>query len=674
MVQTTGDPYRPFFFFSDPAPGQPPSPQALALRGEIAKAMAAQRYRRPEIKNIGGGILSAAQDFTEAANLQHYEDQQRQLMGLQLSDAEKRRRIAEGGPDTPAAASAGTSGAAGPPGWASSALPPFFPPARNPFSGFNEAPQAAGTAVQDDMPAQGTPSFDTPENTFSDPMGGRAAKGDLNMQPLTNAGRFNPVITNLNSGNSVIAGQLPTSSFRAGGRAYGALPDVPEAPIAPQAGEAPMRLASLGGVPAPDTLLGPAVPSPRDEIQPAPPVRMAQAPSGVTSDVAPLWLRSGAQAAPPITGPAVPSPRDSIKPAPPEVQAGGIPRPLSPPVPQPAPPSVGRIEPTPPFGARTPPTPPPPVPETKRYREFTANAEIARIRGDEIGANGWTALAAREEVARKTLETHLDEKYKSDLKIYEEKEKQDRAHWLASPKTNAELLEKERALQAAIEAEAKYGKGGRGPIEAAVVKSREAVKGIPEAMEAIRESQDMLNKGIYSGTFANFQLLRDKVISGLASGSEAQTVERTERYIASLRRIQNAVRAGIAGTQGQSVPELKAIEQAIALDPKLQASSMKGILAQLHKGFLNDALEHQDKAWALIGDPKLYPNEARTEAPIYSLPMHRIVPQAAVNSLRTQVDALRRDGKEAEAKKVMDEFDDDFNSPGTAINVLKFRR
>jgi hypothetical protein len=609
-------------FFYPTKPGEPLTYEAIQTRRKMAEAIMARRRGTPP-KNIGEGLTALGEGIGDRATLN---DLDRREAGLQATR-------------DPAAVQFGKAMGI-------------------PYTGGTTGPAAPGVPAR--APAQTSEVTPEPEGNLGPAVAAYQAERDGDpSNPPPAPGALPP--SQWSSGN--------LAAYNGPRAAPGTFSQAAPNPVRDQLARASMPAAlAAPGVPQPNfTPAGEEIPPTTGGDTTTTPTRVASlTPSGVTPDT--------------VGNPPIPT---QIQLAPDRVaQAGGtsgipVAAPRSAPVPEPSPQSLGR----PPEVALQPST----EPEPPKRREYLTEKERQgwdmrlRARGDPYITDLADKLIATgkqerdDEYARAITQYNTRVAYDKEARLKE----QQRAYEARLPENIAKAKKAEAdvlALQQAAEKRAKYGEGGEEPLRTTVLKSRETAKGIPDAMEAIRTAQEMINKGIFTGQASQWNTLKDRFAQGFLNADESQKVINTETYQASLRKLMAAVRAGIAGTQGQNPQEQYAIEQAIALNPSLQKGTMINILGNLHKGMLNDALEHQSKAWAYIGDPEKYPNDARVWAPQMSLPMHRIVPQGAVDSLRTQVEALKKDGKDAEITKLMREFDDDFNSPGTAKDVLRFRR
>jgi hypothetical protein len=344
------------------------------------------------------------------------------------------------------------------------------------------------------------------------------------------------------------------------------------------------------------------------------------------------------------------------------------PDPFSKPVPGPPAPPSGLLP------ARERPSdvePPPPVKTPKSRNEVEAEYMARRNALNPPVAALWGAKAAEFAKERDFQDKVNDEAYKVKSEVYKTERRLSQEHAQTRPEKDFELSQKRDEAIRKKEEYDFFGPSGEAPVREAVLKNREKVAGIPEAMEAVRTAQEMLKKGVFTGQASRWNTLKARFAEGFLNADESQMVVNTEIYQASLRKLMGAIRAGIAGTGSQNPKEQQAVEQAIALDPSLQKGTMIGVLGNLHKGMLYDAIEHQDRANAYVGTNE---NRQRQWYPSMSLPMERVVPQSAVNDFIKQVDTLRAAGKNAEAEAVVKEFNDDFKTLGLGQRVLRFRR
>jgi hypothetical protein len=379
--------------------------------------------------------------------------------------------------------------------------------------------------------------------------------------------------------------------------------------------------------------------------------------AAITQALKPVQMAQAARSNAPIVTP-------DIQPAPRGPAPGSnreVPNPLSAPVP--------RTEP-PPIVATTKSGPPPVAPE---YNTKLTDEEIRgwnyvnRFPGDsERAAQAAPLIKWGQDKRQKDYERDV-KLYDKQLEIWTKKvEAENEAGTAKGQAEQAKLVDELSTADAKRIEEAQYGPGGKTVVRPAIEKSLEGVKEIPTAMESIYRAQDLLNKGIFTGSLAQWNIFKQKFAAATGLSDERQMIERTEQFRSELRLIQASLRAGIAGGQNQNPAEMKAVEQAAGLEVLAEAGSLKGVLASLAHRNLNNAVNHQERVTAFVGNNE---NARRLDYPIYSLPMEKIVPQASVVELRRRLAE-----KPDEAAAIMKEYDEDFNSLGLARKVLRYRR
>lgn len=196
-----GNPLEYAFWAGAPAEA-PTSYQALLARRKIAESLLGKRSPFPT--TLGEGLTYAGERIADTMRMKDLDERER-------AQAVRDQRAMAGPLGIPTGA-APVPGAPAPVA-AAAAEPSLFQPAPVP-SAAALGPNAGAPLTE--FPALGD-NF-KPQTPLAGPM-------------VPNAGRFMPNITNANTGNSVIGGQLSPRSF--GNRAYGALPDVPSAAVTP---------------------------------------------------------------------------------------------------------------------------------------------------------------------------------------------------------------------------------------------------------------------------------------------------------------------------------------------------------------------------------------------------------------------------------------------------------
>lgn len=373
----TYDPTKSSFFFAPRTAADQISQGALDTRRKIAIAMAARRERGP-IKTFGEGIYDAASTYADAMGMRQLDAQERQAAAY---EADLSRKMF--GANTPAP-TAGT--AAGIPAAATTTAPPAsaeptgITPSRfanvrynNPGAQYPVTGENASTFGQQ---GYGIIGGGHQIARFPTPVHGAAANMDLLDRNYTGmsvgdaigkwSGGGRRDVPGFNTDTVITREMMRDPAFAipfmkgiAGGEAPGQYPMTGE-----QWAQAHnMFTGARGAMPPPMPSIDPrgrsagVMPEQESDIQPAPtnmPLRqladgagtmpslqqpsadlrsrerlpdtqVASADTGMVSDAAPLWLRSGTQTAPPL-GPALPDPL-AIQKAPETVQTGALPAP-----------------------------------------------------------------------------------------------------------------------------------------------------------------------------------------------------------------------------------------------------------------------------------------------------------------------------------------------------------
>jgi hypothetical protein len=196
-------PYKGYLGYGDPG-----SFAGSEGRRKIVAALLAKQRKYPT--NIGEGIASIGENIGNVLYLNALADEDKARGAFETNLGKGLPEIPVAGAEPAVAtpsASTGVSPAAAPPA-------PIQPPAAA-----EHIPGANAGLPQTEFPNLG--------NNFKPPV------PPAGMLPVINASRFNPTITNKDSGSSVIAGQLSPQSF--GNKAYGPLPNVPIASVTPNA-------------------------------------------------------------------------------------------------------------------------------------------------------------------------------------------------------------------------------------------------------------------------------------------------------------------------------------------------------------------------------------------------------------------------------------------------------
>jgi hypothetical protein len=166
------------------------------------------------------------------------------------------------------------------------------------------------------------------------------------------------------------------------------------------------------------------------------------------------------------------------------------------------------------------------------------------------------------------------------------------------------------------------------------------------------------------GTDANMFLSRLMQSAGMPLNPKLSA---TEQFKSAMGTIASMQRQAIVGPGSQSEREMEALNQAAAADTKLTPQTIMAALDAAESLNSKLAIAHQAKARLFAGETD--EDRKRMVQGFWGVPdMVNLVPQAAVNKLIR----LAADPKEGAA--AMREFDNGFNTPGLAAQVLRMRR
>jgi len=581
------------FAFRTDTPAGPLSYEALQTRRKIAEQLMGKRSPFP--KTLGEGLTYAGERIAD-------------VMDMNRLDAEDRARQAS---LLQQAKEAGEPGAAP----AISAVPRAEAPAPAPEPTVATAPEAVPAAPAPDtatrlaavltprpapvsLAGTNTPDVGVPANAFSDPMAGEAPKGNFGLQPLNNARRLAPIITNRNSGNMVIAGQIPSTSFGAG-RAYGPLPDV-----------APSDGGSGGGG------------------------------GGGGDDVTVAGLPPAA--APTVLGPAVPSPRDTIQAAPPEVRMAQTGAPGA----EPSPTSVGRAA-TPAVEFLKELTPPAQTPIGDRERMAWQRMRAAPT---DPGVQAiWGPVVAEEAAKRKFIDDRNVKTYDAKLDQWKTNYAAKQAAAQERPKTEAELRKQEIELgslpeqrrQEAVKRELENEQNARAdafakqmgnlPKEAVEAISNDYIKTkkpdvevIAQAQTAIRNARAALSQGAITGFGAEARINWSRLMGLMGYGDQGSDAANSQLFKSVMQPVINAQRRAAAGGTNISDADIRNAEKAAGADFTLDPRTLHHMLNILEDNNLEALKDYDAKSRVLFGTDKNPAAQAAYGAPRYETEPQRL--------------------------------------------------
>jgi len=388
-------------------------------------------------------------------------------------------------------------------------------------------------------------------------------------------------------------------------------------------GAPPVQLASLGGAPTPDTQSGAGT--------------LVGGPPKIGEGV-------------PYEGPIPTGPfntRDAIT----QQVAGPPPAPQQ--VAQAQPP-IGRPVPTQvaPINAGPPPAPQqtPMSPHEIRLRQAASSSADPRIQGQLL------PVIQQMEEQRKFEDARKVKQWEADLATY--KSGQDPVH-----KANLEKMQREAAAaeRERIKLEARGGVP-QSVIDKGVEASVKIAAPLREASVGINQIEDLLEKGMFTGTLGKVDLAIAKAKQAVG-GAVDPRVARTEQFTSSVKPIVAAARAALAGGANISDRDMQAAEQAAGGDITLTKEGLQSIMQSIRTVQLQTALHHQQTLGTAAGGDTA---AERTLYGLHGLPMEQIVPKnhPATQRLLQNADSEHERGL----------FDKAFHTPGLADRIIARNR
>jgi len=386
----------------------------------------------------------------------------------------------------------------------------------------------------------------------------------------------------------------------------------------------PYKVASLGAVAPPTTTISPAMtgalnPNPAiiTNIPPAPsPTQLAQAGGAPTGIPKPL-----AEPQPGPAGTAIPG-----------SQYPQYPVPAKPYLPEPAP-----INPW----------------ETKGY-------ELLRKYPNDPNVKTQAELWIKHgEGLRKAEDTRRAEIYRADITSYEAAR---RASFEQNDPTK--ILERQRIaaevdkLAEEKKHKAEWGNVSPALIEADLKNSIENTKNIPASINAISLARENLEKGMFTGILAGPKLWAAKAYAE-ATGQPNPKITATEHFMTNVMPLVAQARVSLVGTNNISNQDIKDAKEAAGGRIQLEPDTIRTVLKVAEGQMLQQALQHNKKVLTYAGNE---PN-ALQKAQGLLVPMDQIVPQAAVEKLKANVNN----------PQAIKDFDEQFMYPGLANIVLRTR-
>jgi hypothetical protein len=447
------------------------------------------------------------------------------------------------------------------------------------------------------------------------------------------------------------------------------------------------------------------------------PPTAAAAQPGVMSDVPPVGISSPVGAAPPMGAPAAQglagapdaragiysavaaqnAPSSPVAPPGPRLAQAGGPAPVPAPVPAPAPaqvlptpaqalpdiPGPMAPRPVPPPVERVPRTgvvsqpeferplnlaPPKPTPLTPQELYGQQLLRDRRTFGDpEVQQRAKEYIdfgAAR----RKFLDERNIEAWKHNQTLQKERE----TARIQAPKLEAEVRQKElenRDKEDAARLKAFYGDTPPAEIIADLRKGKEITQGIPQSNVAISQALKLLDdKALFTGSPANIEVAKQRLLQVLGYQVDPK-LSGTEQLRLVLSDVAAQKRRQMSGNANVSNRDVEDGKQAAAADPSLQPATIRYILEGLQRTNLAQAVDQNDKVRAYTGSD---PARMQTAFPLWGFThrqMMELLPPAAIQRLHNALSSGKHD-----PKQVLEDFDEDFATPGLARRVLQMRR
>ena len=260
------------------------------------------------------------------------------------------------------------------------------------------------------------------------------------------------------------------------------------------------------------------------------------------------------------------------------------------------------------------------------------------------------------EEQRKFEDARKIKQWETDLTTY--KSGQDPVH-----KAQLEKLQMERAAaeRERIRTEARGGVP-QAVINKGVENSVKIAAPLREASVAVNQIEDLLEKGIFSGTLGKVDLALAKAKQAVG-GAVDPRVAQTEQFTASIKPIVAAARAALAGGANISDRDMMAAEQAAGGDITLTKEGIQRIMTSLRTVQLQTALHHQQTLGTAAGGDTA---AERTLYGLHGLPMEQIIPKGhpATQRLLQNADNEHERGL----------FDKAFHTPGLADRIIARNR
>ena len=287
-------------------------------------------------------------------------------------------------------------------------------------------------------------------------------------------------------------------------------------------------------------------------------------------------------------------------------------------------------------------------PHEIRLRQAAGSSADPQIQGQLL------PVIQQLEEQRKFEDARKVKQWEADLATY--KSGQDPMH-----RAQLEKLQQERAAaeRERIKLEARGGVP-QSVIDKGVEASVKVAAPLREASVGINQIEDLLEKGMFTGTLGKVDLALAKVKQA-AGGAVDPRVARTEQFTSSVKPIVAAARAALAGGANISDRDMQAAEQAAGGDITLSKEGLQSIMQSIRTVQLQTALHHQQT----LSTAAVSPAE-RTLYGLHGLPMEQIVPKnhPATQRLLQNADSEHERGL----------FDKAFHTPGLADRIIARNR
>jgi hypothetical protein len=273
---------------------------------------------------------------------------------------------------------------------------------------------------------------------------------------------------------------------------------------------------------------------------------------------------------------------------------------------------------------------------------------------------------AREEAKRSFVDAQNRANWEAQQRQYETAKTAYQEFYRGTPQRELTLqqAEQQRQQQAYSEGITRM-LGGIKPevFEANLGKSKEAIAGIPAAVQGIQRAKTLVDK-MYNGPFADAETFLAKVMPSFGFPLDPRA-SATEQFKTAMTNIMAQNRKAIVGPGSQSEAELALLQKSTAADAKLTPETIRQTLAAAERLNLQTVLQHQQMVRRYAGETD--PNRVGQVYGAWGVPnmaMSEMVPQSAVNKLF----------KFSDNPQVHRDFDNTFHTPGLSRDVMMFRR